>query len=66
MVYIICFKSTCCYLFSRFRKDAVKEADEILILPINLRITAFEKMLRRLLAGTKYSVPQHGNRIVQK
>ncbi|CAF2693207.1 unnamed protein product [Rotaria sp. Silwood2] len=41
-------------------KDAIKEADEILGLPINLRISVFEKMLYPLLADTKYSIPQQG------
>ncbi|CAF3644340.1 unnamed protein product [Rotaria sp. Silwood1] len=44
-------------------KNAIKEADEILGLPIDLRINAFEKMLYPLLAGTKYSIPQQGNKI---
>ncbi|CAF1356803.1 unnamed protein product [Rotaria sordida] len=39
-------------------KEAIKEADEILSLPINLRINVFEKMLHSLLAGTKYSLPR--------
>ncbi|CAF1416277.1 unnamed protein product [Rotaria sordida] len=39
-------------------KQAIKEADEILGLPINLRKNVFEKMLHSLLAGTKYSLPR--------
>ncbi|CAF3281769.1 unnamed protein product [Rotaria socialis] len=41
-------------------KEAIKEADEVLCLPISLRISAFEKMLTSLLAGTKYKIPQNG------
>jgi hypothetical protein len=48
----------------KFRKEAAKEADEMLALPINLRINALEKILRRLLAGTKHKIPQQGNRII--
>jgi hypothetical protein len=46
-------------------KDAIKEENEILDLPTNLHISAFEKMLHRLLAGIKYSVASHDNIIVQ-
>ncbi|CAF1675674.1 unnamed protein product [Rotaria magnacalcarata] len=41
-------------------KEAIKEADEVLCLPTSLRISAFEKMLTPLLAGTKYKIPQNG------
>jgi hypothetical protein len=46
-------------------KDAIKEKDEILDLSTNLRISAIEKMLHRLLAETKYSVASHDNINVQ-
>jgi hypothetical protein len=41
------------------------EEDEILYLSTNLRISAIEKMLRRLLTETQYSAPLHDNIIVQ-
>jgi hypothetical protein len=47
-----------------FRNEAIKEADEVLVLPIDLRIAAFEKILHRFLAGTKYSIPHQGKKIV--
>jgi len=46
--------------FCWFRKEALREADETLALPINLRNSTFEKMVHRLLVGTKYSLPQQG------
>jgi hypothetical protein len=46
-------------------KDAIKEENEILDLPTNLHMSAFEKMLHRLLAGIKYSVASHDNITVQ-
>ncbi len=52
------------FVLGKFRKEAAKEADEMLALPINLRINALEKILRRLLAGTKHKIPQQGNRII--
>lgn len=36
-----------------FRVEAVKEADEVAALPIQLRSTALEKILRRLLIRGK-------------
>jgi hypothetical protein len=50
--------------FGEFRKEALKDADELSALPFNLRISALEKILRRLLTGTKYKMPQQGNRII--
>ncbi len=48
-----------------FRKDAITEADEILVLPTNLRVTAFERMLQQLLTEANYPVPQQGIKIVK-
>ncbi len=52
------------FYFLECRKEALKDADELSALPFNLRISALEKILRRLLTGTKYKMPQQGNRII--
>jgi hypothetical protein len=39
-----------------YRNEALKEADEIFALPSHLRVTALEKVLRRLLTGSKYKI----------
>jgi hypothetical protein len=41
------------FFFCRFTKDAIKEEDEILGLPTNLRISAFEKMRHRFVGKEK-------------
>lgn len=47
--------------FRDFRQEAIKIADDISALSINLRTNALEKILRQLLVGTKYTIPQQGN-----
>lgn len=39
--------------FFLFRKEAIKEADETVLLPISLRISVFERMLKPLLDGNQ-------------
>ncbi len=44
--------------------EALKEADEISALPIHLRVTALEKVLRRLLTGSKYKISPPGKKTI--
>jgi hypothetical protein len=48
-----------------FRNEALKEADEISALPVQLRVAALEKVLRRLLTKSKCKISAPGNSILR-
>ncbi|CAF3843014.1 unnamed protein product [Adineta steineri] len=45
-------------------KEAIKEADELSNLPVNIRMTTFEKLIYGFLTGNKNSITQQGKKQV--